>query len=737
MASLARWCFRHRLVVVGLWLGLLIGLGVVTASAGTRYSNAFTLPGTDSSKALSLLSANFHGQAGDVDTVVIRTSTGSVTDPSVEQPVTAMLAKIAAMPGVGAVKSPYASAGSTPQISADKSIAYASITFTKQSSGVDKAVVQRIVDSGAALRSPTLQVEFGGNAIEQLNGSPTSSSELIGLAAAAVILLIAFGSLLSMAIPLIASVFALGAAILSIGLLSHLLNIASIAPTIAALVGLGVGIDYALFIVTRHRNGLKAGLSPEVAAVTALDTSGRAVLFAGATVAVAMMGLLILDVSFLNGVGIAAGVMVLFAVAAATTLLPAIFGLFGSRVLSRRERKRLREHGATDVNSTGSWARWAAFVQRRSTVVGVLATVVMVVLVLPFVSLRLGSSDQGNDPKSSTTRQAYDLLAEGFGPGYNGPLQLVAQVSTPADQAALNDLVTTLKTEPGVASVAAAPTKSGATVETVQVIPTTSPQSAQTATLIDRLRHTVIPDAEKGTGLRVYVGGQTAIFKDFAGVLTAKLPLFIGVIVALGCLLLMIAFRSVVIPLTAAVMNLLSAGAAFGVVVAVFQWGWGSEAMGLGKPGPVEAFLPVMMLAILFGLSMDYQVFLVSRMHEEWVHTHDNARAVRVGQAATGRVITAAAAIMICVFLAFVFGGQRTVAEFGVGLAAAILLDALLLRTVLVPAVMHKFGRANWWLPKWLDAILPHLSVEPADSAPDIADDADDLDDQALEPASA
>ncbi|HTC67954.1 MAG TPA: MMPL family transporter [Acidothermaceae bacterium] len=737
MAALARWCFRHRLVVVGIWLGLLIGLGVVTSSAGTRYSNAFTLPGTDSSKALSLLSANFHGQAGDVDTVVIRTSTGSVNDPSVEQPVTSMLTKIAAMPGVGAVKSPYTSAGSTPQISANKSIAYASITFTKQSSGVDKAVVQRIVDTGAALRSPTLQVEFGGNAIEQLNGSPTSSSELIGLAAAAVILLIAFGSLLSMAIPLIASVFALGAAILSIGLLSHVLNIASIAPTIAALVGLGVGIDYALFIVTRHRNGLKAGLSPEVAAVTALDTSGRAVLFAGATVAVAMMGLLILGVSFLNGVGIAAGVMVLFAVAAATTLLPAIFGLFGSRVLSRRERKRLREHGATDVNATGSWARWAAFVQRRSTVVGILATVVMVVLVVPFLSLRLGSSDQGNDPKSSTTRQAYDLLAAGFGPGYNGPLQLVSQVSTPADQAALGNLVTTLKTEPGVASVAAAPAKPGATVETVQVIPTTSPQSAQTATLIDRLRHTVIPNAEKGTSLRVYVGGQTAIFKDFAGVLTAKLPLFIGVIVALGCLLLMIAFRSVVIPLTAAVMNLLSAGAAFGVVVAVFQWGWGSEAMGLGKPGPVEAFLPVMMLAILFGLSMDYQVFLVSRMHEEWVHTHDNARAVRVGQAATGRVITAAAAIMICVFLAFVFGGQRTVAEFGVGLAAAILLDALLLRTVLVPAVMHKFGRANWWLPKWLDTILPHLSVEPADTAPDNADDADDLDDEALEPASA
>ncbi|MDQ1493843.1 MAG: putative drug exporter of the superfamily [Actinomycetota bacterium] len=729
MAALARWCFRHRFIVVGSWLGLLIGLILTTSSIGTRYSSAFTLPGTESSKALALVRDNFHGQAGDVDTIVVHTSTGSVTDPAVQSKVTALLSTVAALPGVGAVKSPYTPQGAA-QVSADQRTAFASVVFAQQAQSIDKSVLRQMVSDGAKLRSSTLDVEFGGNAIQQLNGSPTSTSELIGLVAAAIVLLLAFGSLLSMAIPLLAAIFALGAAILSIGLISHLINVASIAPTIAALVGLGVGIDYALFIVTRYRNGLKAGLPPEEAAVTALNTSGRAVLFAGATVAVAMLGLLILRLSFLNGIGIAAGVMVAFAVSAAVTLLPAIFGLFGARVLTRRERRKLRDHGASDVNATGPWARWAGYVQRKPAVLAAVSGLLMVVLALPFLSLRLGSSDQGNDPRTSTTRHAYDLLATGFGPGYNGPLQLVAQVPTAADQAALDALVAQLRTEPGVASVAAASAKSSTNVETVQVVPSTSPQSAQTAKLIDRLRHTVIPAAERGTSLQVYVGGQTAIFKDFAGVLTGKLPLFIVVIVALGCLLLMVAFRSVVIPLTAAVMNLLSAGAAFGVVVAVFQWGWGSEAIGHGKPGPVEAFLPVMMLAILFGLSMDYQVFLVSRMHEEWVHTGDNKRAVRVGQAATGRVITAAAVIMVCVFVAFVFGGERDIAEFGLGLAVAILLDALVLRTVLVPAAMQMFGRANWWLPAWLDRILPQLSVEPADAA----DSSVDIDEE-LEPA--
>jgi RND superfamily putative drug exporter len=717
MTSIARWCFRHRFVVLAGWIAVLALLAIVNTSVGTRYSDAFSLPGTESTKALDLLqSSGLHAQAGETDTIVLHAKSGLVTDPAVKAKVSAELAAIAKQPAVGAVASPFGPAGSA-QISKDGRTAFASVTFTHSGPALKKPDVQAMVDAGSTLRSSTLQVEFGGDAIAQLNASPVSNSEGVGLLAAGIVLFIAFGSLISMAIPLVSAVFALGAAIEAIGLLSHVIGVASIAPTIAALVGLGVGIDYALFIVTRYRNGLRAGMTPEQAATTAMNTSGRAVVFAGCTVAIAMLGLLVLGVGFLSGVGIAAGVMVAFAVAAAITLLPAIFGMFGMRVLSRRERRALAERGPVDVDGSGPWARWAGLVQRRPAILGGVALLVMLVLCIPVLSLRLGSSDQGNDPTTSTTRRAYDLLAQGFGPGYNGPLLLVAEAPAAADQSALKNLVTTLATTPGVASVAEAPAAPGSPIRVVNLTPTTSPQSAQTADLIDHLRKRVIPPAESGTGLRVYVGGATATFKDFAGVLTGKLPLFIAVVVILGCLLLMLAFRSIVVPLTAAVMNLLAAGASFGVVVAIFQFGWGSDALGLGHAGPVEAFLPVMMLAILFGLSMDYQVFLVSRMHEEWTHTGDNHRAVRAGQAGTGRVITAAAAIMICVFLAFVLGGQRVIAEFGLGLASAILLDALLLRTILVPAVMHLFGSANWWIPGWLDRIMPHLSVEGSDEA--------------------
>jgi len=361
------------------------------------------------------------------------------------------------------------------------------------------------------------------------------------------------------------------------------------------------------------------------------------------------------------------------------------------------------------------WARWSAYVARRPAMLSLIAIAAIAVLTVPLFSLRLGTGDQGNDPSGTTTRKAYDLLADGFGPGFNGPLLLVATLQNPADAQALTSLENTLKQTPGVAAVTAAPLKADAKLAVVQVVPTTSPQDKATTQLINRLRADVIPPAEAGTSLKVYVGGTTAIFNDFSKVLTNKLPMFILVIVGLGFLLLLVAFRSIVVPLTAAVMNLLAAGASFGVVVAFFQWGWGSEALGLGRPGPIDAFVPVLTLAVLFGLSMDYQVFLVSRMHEEWVHTHDNKHSITTGQASTGRVITAAATIMICVFLAFVFGGQRVIGEFGVGLASAVFIDAFILRTVLVPALMHLFGRSNWWLPGWLDKILPHLSVEPAD----------------------
>ncbi|WP_375501294.1 MMPL family transporter [uncultured Jatrophihabitans sp.] len=724
MSTLARWCFRHRYVVIAAWLLVLIALGATSSIIGSSFSNKFTLPGTESTKANDLLATQFKNGSGDSDTIVLHAKTGTVTDPQVKADVTAMLAKVAKVPEVGAVGSPYTAEGEG-QISRNREIAYATVTFTGQSQSLKTAHIQQVVDLGSALRSDRLQVEFGGAAISQLDKPSTSSSEAIGIVAAAIVMLFAFASLLAAAIPLIAAVLALGSAIFSIDLLTHVMSIGTIAPIIAALVGLGVGIDYALFIVTRHRNGIRAGMTPEESAVQAMDTSGRAVLFAGGTVVIAMLGLLILGIRFLTGVGLAAAIMVAFAVAVASTLLPALFGAFGMKVLSRRQRKQLAQDGPSDIDASGAWARWAAFVQKRPVPLAVGATVVMAVLIVPFFALRLGSSDAGNNATDTTTRKSYDLLATAFGPGYNGPLLLVAKVPDAQAATDFSNLQKAIETVPGVASTFAPPAAGSGTVRTMQVTPTTSPESAKTTDLIDRLRDRVIPAYEKD-GLTVYVGGQTAIYKDFASVLTGKLPLFIAIIVILGGLLLMLAFRSLLVPLTAAVMNLLSAGAAFGVVVAIFQWGWGSSALGAGSAGPVESFLPAMMLAILFGLSMDYEVFLVSRIHEEWVHTKDNTLAVRRGQAGTGRVITAAAIIMICVFMAFVFGGQRVIAEFGVGLASAILLDALVVRTILVPAVMQLFGKWNWYLPAAVDRVLPHVSVEgpsqpPTEDVPELA----------------
>jgi putative drug exporter of the RND superfamily len=714
VASLARWCFRHRFVVVFGWLAAIIALGGLTGRFGTAYSDSFSLPGTESTKALSLLTAAFPAQAGDSDTIVWHVSSGSVNDPQVKSRVATLLDEVKGSASVSSVASPYVAANAH-QISKDGRTAYATVQFDKQSQDLPKADVKHVISLVQGASAKDLDVQAGGNAIENVNQTPPSNSEAIGLLAAGIILFIAFGSLFAMLLPLLTAVVALSSGLLAVGLLTHVFTIGTVGPTLAALIGLGVGIDYALFIVTRHRSGIQAGLTPEEAAVRAMNTSGRAVLFAGGTVCIALLGLFVLRLSFLNGLAVPAALTVVFTVAAATTLLPALLGILGKRVLSRKDRRRLAAQGPHEPHTEGFWMSWASFVERHPKVLAVAATGLMLLLALPLLSLRLGHADAGNDPASSTTRRAYDLLAEGFGPGFNGPLQLVAQVHSETDRTALRELTTTLETQPGVASVTAFPSAPTSTLAIVEVVPTTAPQDAATSDLITHLRQDVIPAAEHGTSLRVYVGGTTAIFDDFSSVLTSKLPLFVGVIVLLGFLLLMLAFRSVLVPATSAVMNLLAAGASFGILVAFFQWGWGINALGIGKAGPVEAFLPVIMLSILFGLSMDYQVFLVSRMHEEWVHTRDNRRAVTLGQATTGRVITAAATIMICVFVAFVFGGERVIAEFGIGLAAAVFLDAFVLRTVLVPAAMHVFGNANWWLPAWLDRRLPHLSVDPPD----------------------
>ena len=721
MSTLARWCHRHRLIVVLLWLVALVGLGVVSSSVGTAYNNSLTLPGTESKQALDLLQEASPKQAGATDTVVWRTDHGSVRDAAVEQRMKAALSTISRLPEVGAVASPY-DAGGSHQISADGRTGYASVTYTQQANDLDKNDIESVVHAAEAARTDGLSVELGGPAVSVTEAPSAGLSEVIGIVAAAVVLFIAFGSVFAMAVPIVTAVAALGTATFGIGLVSHVLDVASLAPTLGALVGLGVGIDYALFIITRYRAGLKGGAAPQDAVVTAVNTSGRAVVFAGGTVVVALLGMFVLGLGFLNGVASAAALTVLLTVIAAVTLVPAMLGFLNTRTLSRRERRVLAADGPVgEADAAGFWARWAGVVERRPKVLSAVALAVLAVLMIPFFSLRLGSSDAGNSPQSTTMRKAYDILADGFGPGFNGPLQLVARADSPQDRAALDSLATTVDRVAGVAEVSDIPPSAGSGIAMIEVIPTTSPQSAKTSELIRHLRHDVIPPAEQASpGLEVYVGGQTAINDDFADVLASKMPLFVGVIVGLGYLLLLIAFRSLLVPLTAALMNLVAAATSFGVMVAFFQWGWGSKGMGLGE-GPVEPFLPVLMLPVLFGLSMDYQVFLVSRMHEEWVHTKDNRRAVIVGQSTTGRVITAAATIMIAVFFAFVLGGERVIAEFGIGLATAVALDAFILRTVLVPAVMHLFGRANWWLPGWLDRGLPHLSVEPHDDSGGVA----------------
>ena len=716
MATMARWCVQRRGWVLIGWLTLLAVLGVTGRAAGSSYSDALTLPGTGSTTALSLLEQAFPGHAGDQDTIVWRTSSASVRDPAVRDRITAMLAKVAAAPAVASVTSPYSARGA-PQVSRNGQIAYATVVFDAPQASLPVPDVTRVVHLAEAARVSGVQVDIGGPAVENALRPSVGISAGVGVIAAAIVLFIAFGSLLAMLLPLAVAIAALVSGLMATGLLSHAVTIPSAAPTLGILIGLGVGIDYALFIVTRHRTNIKAGMSPQDAAVRALNTSGRAVLFAGTTVCIALLGMLVLRIGYISGLGIAAAITVLFTVAAATTLLPALLGFLGMRVLSRRERRRLTAGGPAPDGTSGAWTRLAAFVQRHPAPLAVAAATVMLTLAIPVLSLRLGSSDAANDPAATTTHQAYDLLADGFGPGFNGPLQLVGTTSSPADTAAFARLASTLKTEPGIAAVSAPVAGHGAAL--ISVTPTTSPEAAATSTLISHLRDTVIPAAESGTTtLHVYVGGVTATNDDFAAVVAPKLLIFIGVILVLGFLLLMLAFRSLLIPAVAAVMNLLAAAASFGVLVAVFQYGWGLRLLNLGQAGPVESFLPVLMLAVLFGLSMDYEVFLVSRIREEWAATSDNHHAVRTGQATTGRVIIAAATIMILVFSAFILSGQQVIGEIGIGLAAAVLLDAFILRTILVPALMHLSGPANWWLPGWLDRALPHLSIEPATQPP-------------------
>ena len=717
MSALARWCYRKRRFVLVVWLLLFAVLLALGSSAGSTYATSFALPSTDSTRALNLLKAQFPAASGEADSVVFHVTQGKVTDAGIQARVTPMLAKLTEIGHVKAVLSPYSPLGAR-QVSKDGKTAFATVTFDGTGRQIPTASVDDVINTADSARSGSLQVELGGAAIQNAKSKGFGLSAVVGIIAAGVVIFLAFGSLLAMLLPLLTALIAIGAGLSVVGLASHVFSIVEFGPTLAVLIGLGVGVDYALFIVSRHRANLRRGMEVEASTVLAINTSGRAVLFAGITVCIALLGLFTVGIALLYGLAISAVIVVIFTIVASITLLPALLGFFGMKVLSKKERRSLAVDGPAGDKLSARWWAWGQLVERRPVVLGTASVIVLLVLAVPFFSLRLGSSDQGNEPKGTTTRAAYDLLAKGFGPGFNGPLQVAAATTSAADLPALEKIAAAIRATPGVASVnlpRIAPTgKAGI----INVYPTTSPQAAATTTLLHHLRSDVIPKAADGR--TVYVGGITAIFADFTTVVSGKLPLFIGVVVLLAFLLLAAAFRSLLIPLTASVMNLLAAGAAFGVVTAVFQWGWLGSVVGV-EPAPIEPFVPVMMFAILFGLSMDYEVFLVSRMHEDWLHNGDNSQAVTRGQAETGQVITAAASIMILVFASFVFGGERIIKEFGIGLATAILIDALLVRTMLVPAVMHLIGKSNWWIPRWLDKVLPRISVEGPEEKPQSA----------------
>jgi RND superfamily putative drug exporter len=693
---------HRRLVAIG-WVALAVGVLAISSSVGTRTANNFSLPNTGSQHATDLLTSRFPAQAGDADQIVFHARAGKLGDPAIRSAVTATIARVSKLPHVTAVVSP--DANGSKAISPMGTIGFATVTFNERANLLPKAAIQRVITTAQSARSPALQVELGGQAIQQAQSTSIGSATLVGIIAAMVILLISFGSFVAMGLPMLTAALGLAAGIGLIGLASQIIDMADFASQLALMIGLGVGIDYALFIVTRYRENYRAnGGDVDAAVEAAMNTSGRAVMFAGATVVIALLGMFALGVNLLNGVAIAAALGVVLVLAASLTLLPALLRLAGRRIGETG-----RARAAASGDKPGFWARWVTSIQRRPVLAALAATAVMLALAAPALGLRLGASDAGNDPAGQTTRQAYDLIAQGFGKGFNGPLQVAVKLPRAHTARSLGQLNSALRVTPDVASVAAPRLNPAGDTASIQVFPRSSPQSAQTTSLVTYLRASVLPPLERATGTTVYIGGATATEGDFSHVLSSKLPLFIGIVIALSALLLMVVFRSFLIPLQAAAMNLLSIGAALGIVQAIFERGW---LFGL-QPAPIDAFIPVMGFAIIFGLSMDYEVFLISRIHEEWQARGDASAAIREGLAHTGRVITAAALVMVAVFGSFAFSGSRPLELFGVMMATAVFLDAFVIRMLLLPAVLQLLGRRTWAFPRGLDLRLPRVAIEP------------------------
>lgn len=724
MRHVALFCHRHAWWVLASWLVVLAAVTSAGQLVGNDYRDSMNLPASDSTRAQELLKqTKGSGQGEDQESIVFSTDRGRVTASAVRSRIEPMLRKVVKQPHVSQVVSPYVKQGRA-QVSQDGTVAFASVAYGSAANDVSVHQAEELVRTAQDAGDDHLRVEVSG-AIAERAAPPTLGNASIGLLAAAVVLLFTFGSLFSMLLPVLTAAVSVTTGIGVLGLLTHSVEMPQVSPEIAALMGLGVGVDYALFIVTRYRQALMAGREQRGALGEAAVTSGRSVLFAGVTVCVALLGMFTVQLDFLNGLAIGSAVAVLLTMAAALTLLPALLRLFGNRVLSRRERRRLAAGKLCGEHEGRLWLRWARGMTRHPVLPGIAALLVVVVLAVPFLSLRMGIADSELDKKGSTTREAYDMLAEGFGPGFNGPLMVTTKVPDTDSRHAVYRAAKRIARESGVATVSSPrilPASGGGRIGTVTVYPEGAPQDASTDTLVHTLRDDVLPKAARDSRARFHVGGATATYTDFSSAITDRLPLFVATVVGISFVLLTLVFRSLLIPLTAAVLNVLAAATAFGVITAVFQWGWLGALVGMSATGPVEPYVPVLLFAGLFGLSMDYEVFLVTRVQEEWHGRLDNRQAVVHGLAATGRTITAAALIMVLVFGSFMLGGDRVVKMAGLGLAVAVLLDAVVVRSVLVPAVMVLCGRGNWWLPGWLERLLPRISVEGPED-PDVAAD--------------
>ncbi|MBV9365363.1 MAG: MMPL family transporter [Solirubrobacterales bacterium] len=713
--ELSRFCVRRRFVVLGVWLVATIALVAVSHGLGDNTNDNLSLPGTDSQHATETLKRSFPAQANGTSPIVLHTKTGKLTDQNNANAVNQAAANLSKNKDVAAVVNPLTPQGASA-LSKDQATGYISVTLAVPPGSLSKSDAQAIIDAAAKpAEAAGLQVETGGQLGQKVSKPSTESSELVGIIAAMVILTITFGTITSMLLPIVTAIFALASTLAVIRILGHVLTVPTVAPTLATMIGLGVGIDYALFIVTRHFRGLHDDLPMDESITRAAATSGGAVFFAGCTVTIALVSLAVAGTPLVTTMGLMAAIAVVVAVLAALTLLPAELALLGRHINSLRVR-----HPASDEEvRNGLWAKWARDIAKRPIVAGLAALAILIPLTIPLLSLTLGQQDTAALSTSTTARRAYDLLSTNFGPGVNGPLLIAVTLGSPAQNGTNDPRLATLQKDVastgGVVGVSPMQLDKAGTTAYFNAIPKAGPAENQTTDLVNKLRESTIPTAEKGTDLRAYVGGITAGYVDLATRISAKLPLQIAVVIALSFLLLILAFRTVVVPAQAAVMNLLSIAASYGVLTAIFQFGWLSGVIGLPGKVPIVSYVPLFMFAILFGLSMDYEVFLVSQI-EEHVHAgEDNKSSVVSGLVTSARVITAAALIMVFVFGSFVLNGDPTIKQFGVGLAVAVILDATIVRCLLVPALMVLMGNRNWFMPRWLDRVTPRISIEGAE----------------------